>query len=115
MASFLDNLTKTVRTSAAALVSAPGSEEIGAVYSLNNRTYINRKLLGSGGYAFVYLVESESNPGQFFALKRILVNHERMDNAKREVAIWNALPRHPNLGIVFLNFIYIYIFFFSIY
>ena len=93
-----------------ALAPTPGSEEIGAVYALNNKRYLCRKLLGSGGYAFVYLVESESIPGNFFALKRLLVNSERLEAAKKEIAIWASLPQHPNVGMLFF---FLFSFFFS--
>ena len=105
MASFLsslDNLAKMgLKAASTALAGTPGSEEAGSVYSLNNKRFVCRKLLGSGGYAFVYLVESEASPGHFFALKRLLVNSERLEGAKREIRFWSSIPSHPNIGMFF--------------
>ena len=107
MASFLsslDNLAKMgLKAASTALAGTPGSEEAGSVYSLNNKRFVCRKLLGSGGYAFVYLVESEASPGHFFALKRLLVNSERLEGAKREIRFWSSIPSHPNIGMFFFS------------
>lgn len=43
-----------------------------ATLSINNRTYRIERLLGEGGFSFVYLVSDES--GRRYAMKKILIS-----------------------------------------
>lgn len=69
-----------------------------ATLKINGRTYTIEKLLGEGGFAFVYLVRDDS--GRRFALKKLLVTAEGVKNAMREVDAYRRF-KHPNIIRVF--------------
>lgn len=68
-----------------------------ATLKINGRQYKVEKLLGEGGFSFVYLIRDTSS-GRLFALKKILVTsgQEAVQTAMREVEVCRRF-RHPNL------------------
>lgn len=68
-----------------------------ATLKINGRSYRIVKLLGEGGFSFVYLIEDTSN-GRFYALKKILVTsgQEGVKEAMREVEAYRRF-RHKNI------------------
>lgn len=68
-----------------------------ATLKINGRSYKIEKLLGEGGFAFVYLIRDESS-GRAYALKKILVTsgEEGVKEAMREVEAYRRF-RHPNI------------------
>lgn len=68
-----------------------------ATLKINGRSYRIVKLLGEGGFSFVYLIEDTSH-GRFYALKKILVTsgQEGVKEAMREVEAYRRF-RHKNI------------------
>lgn len=68
-----------------------------ATLKINGRSYKIEKLLGEGGFAFVYLVTDNSS-GRTYALKKILVTsgQEGVKTAMREVEAYRRF-KHPNI------------------
>lgn len=64
---------------------------------LNGRSYRIERLLGEGGFAFVYLV-NDLGSGRTFALKKILVTtgEDGVAEAMREIEAYRRF-RHPNI------------------
>jgi serine/threonine kinase 16 len=64
---------------------------------INGRSYKVDRLLGEGGFSFVYLVRDESSD-RLYALKKILVTsgQEGVREAMREVEAYRRF-RHPNI------------------
>ena len=64
-------------------------------YQVEGKRYCVLRVLGEGGYAFVYLVRDDANA--VFALKRLTVNTaSARDSALREVELMRRL-QHPNV------------------
>eukprot|EP00027_Filamoeba_sp_ATCC50430_P008306 CAMPEP_0168559528 /NCGR_PEP_ID=MMETSP0413-20121227/10573_1 /TAXON_ID=136452 /ORGANISM="Filamoeba nolandi, Strain NC-AS-23-1" /LENGTH=1251 /DNA_ID=CAMNT_0008590765 /DNA_START=31 /DNA_END=3786 /DNA_ORIENTATION=+ len=69
---------------------------MGRVFDINGRQYRTKKLLGEGGFGYVYLAQDAM--GQNVALKQLMVNSkDQMEQAKNEQQIWAALPPHKNI------------------
>ena len=68
-----------------------------ATLKINGRSYKIEKLLGEGGFSFVYLIRDISS-GRMFALKKILVTsgQEGVQMAMREIEAYRRF-RHPNI------------------
>jgi serine/threonine kinase 16 len=68
-----------------------------ATLKINGRQYTIEKLLGEGGFAFVYLIRDQSS-GRLFALKKILVTsgQEGVTAAMREVEAYRRF-KHKNI------------------
>ncbi|ORX39901.1 putative serine/threonine-protein kinase [Kockovaella imperatae] len=68
-----------------------------ATLKINGRSYKIEKLLGEGGFSFVYLVQDTSS-GRKFALKKILITSgpEGVAEAMKEVEAYRRF-RHPNI------------------
>ncbi|TXT07279.1 hypothetical protein VHUM_03449 [Vanrija humicola] len=68
-----------------------------ATLKINGRSYKVEKLLGEGGFSFVYLIRDTSS-GRLFALKKMLVTtgQEGVQAAMREAEAYRRF-RHPNL------------------
>ncbi|GMK56986.1 hypothetical protein CspeluHIS016_0308260 [Cutaneotrichosporon spelunceum] len=68
-----------------------------ATLKINGRQYNVDKLLGEGGFSFVYLIH-DTSLGQLFALKKMLVTtgQEGVEQAMREVEMMRRF-RHPNI------------------
>ena len=83
--------------SAGASTRAGHSHHRDATLKINGRSYKVEKLLGEGGFAFVYLIRDTSS-GRLFALKKILVTtgQDGIQTAMREVEAYRRL-RHPNI------------------
>ncbi|WVR05218.1 hypothetical protein IAU60_002230 [Kwoniella sp. DSM 27419] len=64
---------------------------------INGRSYKIEKLLGEGGFSFVYLIRDLSS-GRMYALKKILITsgQEGVQEAMREVEAYRRF-RHPNI------------------
>lgn len=68
-----------------------------ATLKINGRSYKIEKLLGEGGFSFVYLIRDTSS-GRLYALKKILVTsgQEGVKEAMREVEAYRRF-RHTNI------------------
>lgn len=68
-----------------------------ATLKINGRSYKIEKLLGEGGFSFVYLIRDLSSD-RLYALKKILVTsgQEGVKEAMREVEAYRRF-RHPNI------------------
>nr|XP_031862777.1 uncharacterized protein CI109_001789 [Kwoniella shandongensis]KAA5529849.1 hypothetical protein CI109_001789 [Kwoniella shandongensis] len=68
-----------------------------ATLKINGRSYKVEKLLGEGGFSFVYLI-SDLSSGRLYALKKILITsgQEGVKEAMREVEAYRRF-RHPNI------------------
>lgn len=68
-----------------------------ATLKINGRNYTIEKLLGEGGFSFVYLVRDMSS-GRSYALKKIMVTtgQEGIKDVMREVEAYRRF-RHPNI------------------
>ena len=65
---------------------------------LNGRSFKILRLLGEGGFSYVYLVQSPSNP-QLYALKKIRCpfGEESVSLALKEVEAYSLFTPHPNI------------------
>ncbi|KAF8469508.1 kinase-like domain-containing protein [Kalaharituber pfeilii] len=71
----------------------PGSPRL----SINNRSFKILRLLGEGGFSYVYLVQD--NAGQLYALKKIRCpfGAESVARAMSEVEAYKLFQNHPNI------------------
>lgn len=80
-------------------VSAPLStpDPSDATLKINGRQYKVERLLGEGGFSFVYLIRDLSS-GRLFALKKMLITtgQDGVQTAMREVEAYRRF-KHPNL------------------
>lgn len=65
---------------------------------INGRSYKILRLLGEGGFSYVYLVQSPPNP-QLYALKKIRCpfGQESVSLALKEVEAYSLFTPHPNI------------------
>eukprot|EP01116_Phalansterium_solitarium_P015950 TRINITY_DN3595_c0_g1_i1.p1 TRINITY_DN3595_c0_g1~~TRINITY_DN3595_c0_g1_i1.p1 ORF type:complete len:1098 (-),score=430.43 TRINITY_DN3595_c0_g1_i1:176-3469(-) len=64
---------------------------IGRSFDINGRTYRSKKLIGEGGFGFVYLVENVDS-GQGHALKQLNVaTRDQLQQAQNEINLMRAL------------------------
>lgn len=68
-----------------------------ATLKINGRSYRIEKLLGEGGFSFVYLI-SDMSSGLRYALKKVLVTsgQEGLKTAMREIEAYRRF-KHPNI------------------
>lgn len=68
-----------------------------AILKINGRSYKIEKLLGEGGFSFVYLIRDLSS-GRLYALKKILVTsgQEGVKQAMKEIEAYRRF-KHPNI------------------
>ncbi|QRV75334.1 Serine/threonine-protein kinase [Ceratobasidium sp. AG-Ba] len=68
-----------------------------ATIKVNGRSFVVKRVLGEGGFSFVYLVE-DSTSGRLFALKKIRcpTGEDGVREAMREVEAYRRF-RHPNI------------------
>ena len=64
-------------------------------FNFKNRLFQEIKLLGEGGYGFVYLVK-EVETNFFYAMKLMNFNEEDKHKIDQEIDIWNKL-KHKNI------------------
>lgn len=58
--------------------------------------YIEEKLLGEGGFGYVYLVTDER--GKEFAIKKInILDSASLESIKKEISVWTLLNSSPNI------------------
>ncbi|KAL9060202.1 MAG: hypothetical protein Q9162_000816 [Coniocarpon cinnabarinum] len=67
--------------------------------SLNGRTFKILRLLGEGGFSYVYLVQSTTSPNELYALKKIRCpfGQESVALALREVEAYSLFSPHSNI------------------
>lgn len=69
-----------------------------SVFVINGRKYIEEKLLGEGGFGYVYLVLPEIDQTKQFALKKInILDKNSVSHIKKEVSLWKSISNHPNI------------------
>jgi len=69
---------------------------LGRTFEVQGRAYRSKKLLGEGGFGYVFLVQSES--GSVHALKQLnIAAKDQLDQAKHEISLWESLPTHKNI------------------
>ena len=65
-------------------------------FIINGRTYYENKLLGEGGYGYVF--EVSDSKGNKYALKKInILNKSQYQNILHEVQIWKQISKCPNI------------------
>ncbi|KAF2187775.1 serine/threonine kinase 16 [Zopfia rhizophila CBS 207.26] len=76
------------------MVCFPGSPQL----KINSRSFKILRLLGEGGFSYVYLVQDTSNQ-QLFALKKIRCpfGQESVSQALKEVEAYTLFSPHPNI------------------
>ncbi|KAF2270626.1 serine/threonine kinase 16 [Lojkania enalia] len=76
------------------MVCFPGSPQL----KINSRSFKILRLLGEGGFSYVYLVQDTSNQ-QLFALKKIRCpfGQESVSQALKEVEAYSLFSPHPNI------------------
>ena len=66
-------------------------------YSVNGKEFVEVKLIGEGGYGYVFVVIEQSS-GSKFALKKMnITSREAMDNVRREIELWTKINNHNNI------------------
>ena len=71
---------------------------IGKVLTINQYQVVVEDILGQGGFAFVFLVRSQNQPQQRYALKRMYVNNEQdLQVCQREIAILKEFASNVNI------------------
>ena len=66
------------------------------VFSVGGQKWEEVKLLGEGGFGYVYIVENSTTRKQA-ALKQLNCSSEQFELAKKEVAVMKNLKGHPNI------------------
>ena len=83
-----DSVKDTVNT-----VSTPTTTN---TFTVNGKHYIEDKLLGEGGYGYVY--EVSNSQGKKFALKKMnIISQPQYQNIIREIRIWKQISDCPNI------------------
>ena len=66
-------------------------------FVIKNKTYIEEKLLGEGGFGYVYLVSEESK-NNLYALKKInILDNNSLASINKELNIWKKLNNNKNI------------------
>ncbi|KAG8733541.1 hypothetical protein FRC11_005395 [Ceratobasidium sp. 423] len=91
----VDSLRETVTDAVFALSSCMCRQS--ATIKVNGRSFVVKRVLGEGGFSFVYLVE-DATSGRLFALKKIRcpTGEDGVREAMREVEAYRRF-RHPNI------------------
>ncbi|KAH7341492.1 Pkinase-domain-containing protein [Rhizoctonia solani] len=91
----VDSLRETVTDAVFALSSCVCRQS--ATIKVNGRSFVVKRVLGEGGFSFVYLVE-DATSGRLFALKKIRcpTGEDGVREAMREVEAYRRF-RHPNI------------------
>jgi hypothetical protein len=71
-----------------------GGPRVESSYVLEGKRYVVLRVLGEGGYSFVYLVREELS-GEQFALKQVAVQTRTARAAAEEEAAWCGQPAYP--------------------
>ncbi|KAF8753344.1 Protein tyrosine kinase [Rhizoctonia solani] len=97
----VDSLRETVTDAVFALSSCMCRQS--ATIKVNGRSFVVKRVLGEGGFSFVYLVE-DATSGRLFALKKIRcpTGEDGVREAMREVEGVQALQDHDEGKIVYL-------------
>lgn len=66
------------------------------IFSVSGQKWEEKKLLGEGGFGYVYIVENLST-GKQAALKQMNCSGPTFEIAKKEVSILKTLQGHPNI------------------
>ena len=65
-------------------------------FNINGKTYYENKLLGEGGYGYVF--EVSDSKGNKYALKKMnILNKSQYQNILHEVRIWKQISKFPNI------------------
>lgn len=65
-------------------------------YTIKGKKLYEEKILGEGGFGYVYLVVDENN--NKYALKKINIQDKtQLDSVKKEIMYWNAVNNHSNI------------------
>lgn len=65
-------------------------------FTIKGLKYMEEKLLGEGGFGYVYLVTDER--GKEYAIKKInVLDSTSLENIKREISVWTSLSSYPNI------------------
>ena len=65
-------------------------------FNINGKTYYENKLLGEGGYGYVF--EVSDSKGNKYALKKMnILNKSQYQNILNEVRIWKQISKCPNI------------------
>ena len=65
-------------------------------FIINGKTYYENKMLGEGGYGYVF--EVSDSKGNKYALKKMnILNKTQYQNILREVKIWKQISKCPNI------------------
>ena len=65
-------------------------------FTVNGKNYYENKLLGEGGYGYVY--EVSDSKGNKYALKKMnILNKNQYQNIIREVKLWRQISTCPNI------------------
>ena len=69
---------------------------ISNTFNINGKTYYENKLLGEGGYGYVF--EVSDSRGNKYALKKMnILNKNQYQNILHEVQIWKKVSQCPNI------------------
>lgn len=91
-----NNQSSSHETSQSLTNAADITSYLGKYLIINNQQVVVEKILGQGGFAFVFLVRSYNQ--QRYALKRMYVNNQRdLHVCQREISIIKEFSSHPNI------------------
>ena len=66
-------------------------------YIVNGKEFVEEKLIGEGGFGYVYVV-LEPSSGVKYALKKMnILSLEAMDSIKKEIELWSKINNHNNI------------------
>ncbi|XP_062509275.1 cyclin-G-associated kinase-like isoform X2 [Corticium candelabrum] len=72
------------------------NEFVGKTVVLGRYELKVKKVLGGGGFAYVYVAQDTAS-GEDYALKRIIADGDHVEEVKREIAFLKRLSGHPNI------------------
>ena len=84
----------TEKVSNASMPNIPNP--VSNTFTVNGKTYYENKLLGEGGYGYVF--EVSDSKGNKYALKKMnILNKTQYQNILHEVEIWKQISKCPNI------------------
>ena len=84
----------TEKVSNASMPNIPNP--VSNTFTVNGKTYYENKLLGEGGYGYVF--EVSDSKGNKYALKKMnILNKTQYQNILHEVQIWKQISKCPNI------------------